>query len=252
MPTPILSAHNLNKSYPTPLGAIPVIKNISVMAQSGEFLCFVGPSGCGKTTLLRLLAGLQQPDAGEVRLKGQNLTGPHADMAVVFQKANLMPWRTVLENALLPLQVQKITGEAAQKQAESILDLVGLADFMGHYPHQLSGGMQQRVAIARAYISDPKVLLLDEPFGALDAMTREKLNQELLRLWQVKQKTILMVTHDINEAVYLADRILVLSQRPALIATEIPVTLARPRSPEILYHPDFTRLAYQVRQAIQL
>ncbi len=211
----------------------------------------MGPSGCGKTTLLRLLSGLLPPDQGQVRLHGQPLPGPSREIGLVFQKANLMPWRTVLDNVLLPLQVQRMLPAEAEQRAVHALELVGLMEFAHSYPRELSGGMAQRVAIARALAHEPQILLLDEPFGALDALTRERLNQELLRVWDASRKTAVMVTHDIREAVFLADRVLVLSQRPARVAAILPITLPRPRSLSLFYSEAFSALAYEVRQAIR-
>lgn len=257
----IIHCHNLSYAYkPTEtsrLGrgdvspGLPVIDNISFEVSRGEFVCLVGPSGCGKTTLLRLLAGLIQPDQGTVYLNDQPLTGPTAKIGVLFQKANLMPWRTVLNNVLLPLQVQQLPSKAAHQRAKQALELVGLADFTTSYPHQLSGGMEQRVAMARALAHQPQMLMMDEPFGALDALSRERLNLELLRVWQLSQMTILMITHDIQQAVFLADRVVVLSQRPAQVTQIIPIGLSRPREPSLIYEAQFNDLAHAVRRAIQ-
>ncbi len=211
----------------------------------------MGPSGCGKTTLLRLLAGLLPPDQGEVRLNDQLLREPCSDIGLVFQTANLLPWRNVFDNILLPLQIQGIPKTQANERVEQALTMVGLSDFADAYPRELSGGMQQRVAIARALVYEPEILLLDEPFGALDALTRERLNLELLQLWQASRKTVVMVTHNIQEAVFLADRVLVLSQRPGRVTADISINLPRPRELPLLYNKRFGALAYQVRQAIQ-
>jgi len=211
----------------------------------------VGPSGCGKTTLLRLLAGLLPPDQGEVRLNDQLLREPCSDIGLVFQTANLLPWRNVFDNILLPLQIQGIPKTQANERVEQALTMVGLSDFADAYPRELSGGMQQRTAIARALVYEPEILLLDEPFGALDALTRERLNLELLQLWQASRKTVVMVTHNIQEAVFLADRVLVLSQRPGRVTADISINLPRPRELPLLYDKRFGALAYQVRQAIQ-
>lgn len=246
----LLSASRITKSYMTAQTRVDAIRQISLQVQVGEFLCLVGPSGSGKSTLLRILAGLLQPDEGQVDFRGVSLTGPSAEMALVFQKANLMPWRQVIDNVRLPLEVQKMPAAEAEHRARELLTLVGLAEFAASYPHELSGGMQQRVAIARALVSDPAILLLDEPFGALDAFTREHLNQELLHIWQQQGKTVVMVTHDIGEAVYLADRVLVLSPRPGTVAATIPISLPRPRQPAMRFEADFNALAFQVRQAI--
>jgi NitT/TauT family transport system ATP-binding protein len=248
---PILEAIHLSKQYATRQGSLSAIEDVSFEVAEGEFLCFVGPSGCGKTTLLHLLAGLVLPSRGHVCLHGQPVESPCQEIGFVFQKANLMPWRTVLDNVLLPLQIQRMSPTEAQQRASHALELVGLTEFAANYPRELSGGMEQRVAIARALAHEPEILLLDEPFGALDALTRERLNQELLRVWEISRKTVAMVTHDIREAVFLADRVLVLSQRPGRVAATVPITLPRPRSLSIFYSEAFSALAYEVRQAIR-
>jgi NitT/TauT family transport system ATP-binding protein len=247
----ILEAIHLGKQYTTRQGSLSAIEDVSFEVSEGEFLCIVGPSGCGKTTLLRLLAGLVLPDEGQVCLHGQPVDGPCQEIGFVFQKANLMPWRTVFDNVLLPLQIQHMPPSEAEERVNDSLELVGLREFAANYPRELSGGMEQRVAIARALAHKPEILLLDEPFGALDALTRERLNQELLQVWGISRKTVVMVTHDIREAVFLADRVLVLSQRPGRVAAIVPVTLPRPRSLSIFYSEAFSALAYEVRQAIQ-
>lgn len=250
---PVLEAINLHKKYTsTRQGTIlPAIQDVSFSLAPGEFLCIVGPSGCGKTTLLRLLAGLIQPDQGEVRLHGEPLRQPSDKIGLVFQKANLMPWRTVADNILLPLQVRHQSLEGAARRVEEALAMVGLADFARSYPRELSGGMQQRVSIARALVYQPEILLLDEPFGALDALTRETLNVQLMELWEASRKTVVMVTHNIREAIFLADRVLVLSQRPGRVVDSITVNFPRPRRLSLLYNSDFAELAYRLRQAIQ-
>jgi NitT/TauT family transport system ATP-binding protein len=184
-------------------------------------------------------------------LHGRPLTGPCREIGVVFQKANLMPWRTVLDNVRLPLQIRHMVPAEATQRAYAALEMVGLHDFVRSYPHELSGGMQQRVAIARALVYEPEILLLDEPFGPLDALTRERLNQELLQVWETNRKTVIMVTHDIREAAFLADRVIVLSQRPGRIADVIPIPFGRPREEALFYDSGFNAVAYQVRRAIQ-
>ena len=252
MSNAILQAIQLYKQYQTRQGEISAVEDISFVVDPGEFLCIVGPSGCGKSTLLRMLAGLIVPDRGEIYLHGQPQTGPSHNIGLVFQKANLMPWRNVLDNVLLPLHLQKIDPAKATQRAKQALELVGLGEFAHNYPHELSGGMAQRVAIARALAHEPELLLLDEPFGALDALTRERLNSELMRVWEISRKTVVMVTHDIREAVFLADRVLVLTQRPGRVAALIPINLSRPRSSSLFYESEtFNNLTYQVRQAIQ-
>lgn len=249
---PILEAINLHKHYTTTRrGVLAAVEDISFSVEPGEFLCIVGPSGCGKTTLLRLLAGLIIPDQGEACLHGQTLREPSSKIGIVFQKSNLMPWRTVFDNVMLPLQVQRLPQSEARSRVEESLAMVGLSDFTKSYPRELSGGMQQRVAIARALVHQPEILLLDEPFGALDALTRENLNMQLMKLWETSRKTVVMVTHNIREAIFLADRVLVLSQRPGRIIDAISVDFPRPRDLSLLYDSDFGALAYKVRQSIQ-
>jgi NitT/TauT family transport system ATP-binding protein len=248
---PILQAESLSKIFDTARGDLLAVANISLAVTPGEFLCIVGPSGCGKTTILQLLAGLLPPTKGRVLLTGTPLTKPPPEISIVFQKPNLMPWRTVLDNVILPLQINGVPSNKAQKNGQKILALVGLGEFAQTYPKELSGGMEQRVAVARALIQQPRILLLDEPFGALDALTRERLNWEILRLWQHQNLTAIMVTHNIREAVFLADRVLVLSPRPATISAEFIINLPRPRPEGIEYSESFGALAYEIRQAIR-
>jgi NitT/TauT family transport system ATP-binding protein len=251
---PILIIRNVNAVFRTDNGGLPVLNNISFAVMPQEFLCILGPSGSGKSTLLRILAGLLPVTSGEVILKGESLDGPRQGVGFVFQKANLMPWRTVLENIILPLEVgekeMSISRAQAAEWAKEMVELVGLQGFDDALPRDLSGGMAQRVAIARALIHDPDVLLLDEPFGALDALTRERMGAELLRIWQARRKTVIMVTHSISEALFMADRVLVISQRPGQIRLDLPVELPRPREDSMRYTPEFGELARQVRAAI--
>jgi NitT/TauT family transport system ATP-binding protein len=252
MAPPVLKTESLYKAFDSPNnGNLLTIANISFTVSSGEFLCIVGPSGSGKTTLLQILAGLLPPTKGQVWLAGALLTKPQPEISIVFQKPDLMPWRTVLGNVLLPLQLQAVPTHEARRRGQEVLALVGLSEFASAYPKQLSGGMEQRVAVARALIQQPTILLLDEPFGALDALTRERLNWELLRLWQSRKLTAVMVTHNIQEAVFLADRVLVLSPRPATISAEFMINLPRPRPKGIEYSEEFGHLAYEIRQAIK-
>jgi NitT/TauT family transport system ATP-binding protein len=248
--TPLLELRHVTKMYGDPADPLHALDDITFQIERGEFVCMVGPSGGGKSTLLRLIAGLLRPSSGEIRLDGEAITGPSARVGIVFQNINLMPWRTVLDNVALPLE---LAGEPKARRypvAESFIELVGLKGFAGLYPHQLSGGMQQRAAIARTLAHDPEILLLDEPFGALDAITREHLNRELLRIQQLKQQTIFMVTHDINEAVFLSNRVLTLSSRPGEIRCDISVPLPYPRTDALLTDPIFLALVRQVRAEI--
>jgi NitT/TauT family transport system ATP-binding protein len=247
----LLIVENIAKTFidgPRPLA---VLQPVSFSLRAGEFVCLLGPSGSGKSTLLRIIGGLVAPDSGKLWFDGQPLIRPRADIGFVFQKTNLMPWRTVIENVLLPIEIQqkKVTVQD-QAHALELLDLMGLSGFEQAYPRQLSGGMNQRVVLARTLIHKPRMLLMDEPFGQLDALTRERLNLELLRLQTVHQKTVLMVTHSINEAVFLADRVLVMSDRPGRIIAQVAIDLPRPRDLSILSAPQFSALAAQVRQHI--
>ena len=247
---PLLTVENLSMDYADGNGTLSVLESLSFQVREGEFLCLVGPSGYGKTTLLRLLAGLEKPRAGQVCLAGKRVFHPRRDVGVVFQEPTLMDWRTVQDNVALPLQMDDVGKDMARGEAQALIDLVGLSGFEGYYPAQLSGGMAQRVALARALVHDPQVLLLDEPFGALDALTREALWQELLRIWQANRKTVVMVTHSVSEAVFLADRVLVLGARPAVVVGEVEIDLPRPRTQETFALPDFGALARSVREAL--
>jgi len=252
---PTLIVRNLSAVFANGNGGLQALDQITFSVYPQEFVCVLGPSGSGKSTLLRILAGLLPPTRGEIIFHGELLTGPRQGVGFVFQKANLMPWRTVLQNITLPLELgedQKNVQprEKLVAQAQEMVELVGLQGFENSLPRDLSGGMAQRVAIARSLVHDPDVLLLDEPFGALDALTRERMGFELLRIWQAKRKTVLMVTHSISEALFLADRVLVLSHRPGQIRLDLPVDLPRPRDEGIRYTPVFGALAQQVRAAI--
>lgn len=248
---PIIQVRNLSAVFPNGNGGLQALQNLSFSVQLQEFLCVLGPSGSGKSTLLRLLAGLIAPTEGNIFYYGdQPLSGPRGGIGFVFQKANLMPWRTVVENIALPLELEHQQQADVLKKAEEMIELVGLSGFEYMYPHDLSGGMAQRVAIARALVHDPDVLLLDEPFGSLDALTRERMGGELLRIWQARRKTVVMVTHSISEALFLADRVLVLSQRPGQIRLDLDVDLARPRNENMRYTDTFGKMVRQVRAAI--
>lgn len=231
-------------------GRTHALDGVSLSVQSGQFVSIVGPSGCGKTTLLRLMGGLLQPSDGEVCLHGRPLHEPRADIGFVFQQPTLLPWRTAIENVALPLEVRGLPLGLRNARARELLRLVGLAGAEQRRPRELSGGMQQRVAIARALAYDPPLLLMDEPFGALDALTRERMNLELLRLWHESKRTIIMVTHSIQEAVFLSDRVLVMSPRPGRICADIAMTMSRPRTLAMMAEPQFGALTLQVRLAI--
>jgi len=247
---PLLIAEHLAYVYPNADGGLQALEQVNLSVCPQEFVCVVGPSGCGKSTLLKLLAGLLRPTAGRVLLGGQPLDGPRRDIGLVFQKANLMPWRSVLANIMLPLELHGAPADEARARALALVELVGLSGFESSLPGDLSGGMEQRVAIARALIQAPAVLLLDEPFGALDALTRERLSAELLRIWEARKTTVVMVTHAIAEALLLADRVLVLTPRPGRVKLALDVPLPRPRHLEMEHSPEFGALARQVRAAI--
>ena len=225
---------------------------LSLDIARGSFLTIVGPSGCGKSTLLKLLLGLIAPSAGEIWLNQQRVQGPQAAIGMVFQTPVLLPWKTALDNVLLPARVLGLELHAARVRAQELLALVGLADFSGRYPHELSGGMQQRVAIARALMQDPEVLVMDEPFGALDAMTRELLNLELLRLWRQAGKTIVFVTHSITEAVFLGTSVLVMSDRPGRLADRVEVDLPAERNLDLISSDAFGVFTRRIRSKFSL
>jgi NitT/TauT family transport system ATP-binding protein len=242
---PILTVDGLSVTFPDDNGGLHALDGVSFSVQPQEFVCVLGPSGSGKSTLLRILAGLLQPTSGSHHFStAQPRTG------MVFQQANLMPWRTAIGNILLPLELQGIPAQEAGRRAQDLIDLVGLQGFESAWPRDLSGGMAQRVAIARALVHDPDILLLDEPFGSLDALTRERMWSELSRIWQARRKTVLMVTHSIGEALFLADRVLVLTQRPGRIKLDLGVDLPRPRLDEVRYTAHFGELARKLKEAI--
>jgi len=245
--TPILTIRDLSAMFTNENGGLRALDNISFNVRPREFVCVLGPSGSGKTTLLRILAGLIPPTSGSFKFG----RGEQPSIGMVFQQANLMPWRTVVENIKLPLEVKGVDETAARKKTMDMIELVGLQGFEDSLPRDLSGGMAQRVAIARALIHDPDLLLLDEPFASLDAMTRERMWTELSRIWQARQKTVIMVTHSINESLFLADRVLVLTQRPGKIKMDVAVDLPRPRKDDIRYTSRFGKFARKLRGAIE-
>jgi NitT/TauT family transport system ATP-binding protein len=212
------------------------LKNINLDIEENEFVCFIGPSGCGKTTLLRIIAGLEEASSGEILIEGQPIKGPGPERGMVFQEYSLFPWRTVLDNVAFGLELKGISKDERHEKARQYLKMVELERFEERYPHELSGGMKQRVAIARALVNDPIAILMDEPFGALDAQTRNIMQSELLRIWEEEKKTVVFVTHSVDEAIYLADRIVIMSARPGNIKDIIKIELPRPRirtSPQV-------------------
>lgn len=244
---PILTVNDLSVVFPDNNGGLRALEDISFEVCPQEFICFLGPSGSGKTTLLKTLAGLLAPSFGSVNF----VQNQQPKIGMVFQQSNLMPWRTVMDNIKLPLELEGVGAEQSRIKAQEMIELVGLRGFEDSWPRDLSGGMAQRVGIARALIHDPDLLLLDEPFGSLDAITRERMWTELSRIWQAKQKTVIMVTHSINESLFLADRVLVLTQRPGKIKFDLKVDLPRPRNDDIRYTPHFGKLARKLREMIE-
>jgi NitT/TauT family transport system ATP-binding protein len=235
-----IQARNVNVTFRPPRRApVRALANLDIAVAEGEFLSIVGPSGCGKSTFLYVLLGLLRPDSGDLSVDGRRISGPGSDRAMVFQEFGLLPWRTVLGNVELGLELKRQPVGMRRAISRRLIDMVGLAGFEGHYPHELSGGMKQRVGLARALATDPEVLLMDEPFAALDAQTRDIMQVELLRIWQQTRKTVLFVTHQIEEAVYLSDRVVVMTRRPGNAKRVFDIELPRPRDYEMRVTPQF-------------
>jgi NitT/TauT family transport system ATP-binding protein len=249
----VISINNLNMVYQTRNAETVALKDATLEVAEGEFISLIGPSGCGKTTLLRIIADLIQPTSGQILVAGKSPRQSRLDReyGYVFQAPALLEWRSVLKNVMLPLEVMKYSQAERMPRAAKLLEMVGLKDFHKSYPWQLSGGMQQRVSIARALAFDPKLLLMDEPFGALDEITREAMNLELLKIWQETKKTVIFVTHSIPEAVFLSTRIVVMTPRPGKIEQVIHVDLPHPRDTETRESQRFFELATEVREALR-
>jgi NitT/TauT family transport system ATP-binding protein len=246
---PLVSISNLMKRYRTlDSGEVQALYDVNLTIDRGSFVVVVGPSGCGKSTLLRILAGILDRSSGSVRMAERTIDGPSRAFGVVFQAPVLLPWRTVLQNTLVPSEIQKLDPSAARARAQGLLAMMGLSEFEEKYPSELSGGMQQRVGICRALVHEPSILLMDEPFGALDAMTRETMNLELLRIWSKQRITIVLVTHSIAEAVFLADKVVVMTPRPGRIAEIIDINLSRPRRLEMFNTAEFGNYVSAVRR----
>jgi NitT/TauT family transport system ATP-binding protein len=241
---------NVTKVFGSGPETVHALGPLDLTIETGSFVSVVGPSGCGKSTLLRLIAGLDALSEGTMRRYGADLDGPSRDVGIVFQDHVLFPWATILDNVLIPADVLSLPKAAARERALRLLDMTGLKDFAGHKPHMLSGGMKQRAAFCRALLADPQMLLLDEPFGALDALTREELSLELSRLWQDLGRTALLITHDIEEAILLGDRVIVMSKRPGRIRLDIPVELPRPRDVNTSKLPRFLEIKHMARGLI--
>ena len=247
---PAIAVQDLAKVYTTRDGPLSALDSVTFEVAETEFVAVVGRSGCGKTTMLKILGGLVAKTGGTVRVDGVEVTRPVRDAGIVFQAPTLLPWRTVLDNVLLPAELLRLDLALARRRARELLELVGLGGFERRLPRELSGGMQQRAAISRALIHDPRLLLLDEPFGALDALTREEMNLELLRIWSERKKTSVLITHSIPEAVFLADRVIVMTPRPGRIAAIVPVTLPRPRTASMRLSPEFAGLVRKIGELI--
>ncbi|MCI7737355.1 MAG: ABC transporter ATP-binding protein [Clostridiales bacterium] len=233
---------NVRKVFNTRNGEMVALNGVSLDIHDNEFICVVGPSGCGKSTLLNIIAGLSEPTSGKVYCDGKEVTGTGTERGVVFQQYALFPWLTVKKNVMFALEMRGIKGKAAEEEAMKYLEMVDLAKFADHYPKELSGGMKQRVAIARAYAAEPEVLLMDEPFGALDAQTRTQLQTELLETWEKKRKTCFFITHDVEEAIILAQRVIIMSARPGRIKDIVDIDIPYPRTQETKMTPHFMEL----------
>jgi NitT/TauT family transport system ATP-binding protein len=247
-----IALHDVCKTYVADGAIVDAVERITVEIRSGEFVSILGPSGCGKSTLLMIVAGLETPTLGVVEVGGRKMTGPRPEIGIMFQDATLLPWKTALDNVLFPFA---ITGKSAinyREDARMLLRRVGLDGFETKRPSHLSGGMRQRVALCRALITRPEVLLMDEPFSALDTITRDEMNVVLTNLWQEFQKTVVFVTHSIREAVFLSDRVLVMSQRPGRLLTDLPIDIPRPRHPAVGETPRFNEICGQLRQMISI
>jgi NitT/TauT family transport system ATP-binding protein len=248
---PLVSLFGVSKQFATRAGIdIVALRDITLTIPRDQFVTLVGPSGCGKSTALKLIGGITPPSEGEVRLNGQRLERPSRKIGMVFQRPVLLPWRNVVDNVLFPIEMLGWSVQAYRDTAKRLIELVGLRGFENALPNELSGGMQQRASICRALIYDPEMLLMDEPFGALDAMTREDLSMELLRIWTERRKTVVFVTHSINEAVLLADRVLVMTARPGQVVMDVPITLPRPRSLSTEFTSEFKDYVQMIRNAI--
>ncbi len=249
--SPFVRVDGVSKVYRAREGRLTALDDVSFALGEGEFVSVVGPSGCGKSTLLMLIAGLTPPTSGRVVIRGCPVRGPFTDLGIVFQRDALLDWRTVQDNVLLPIDVRRLRRQAYVGRASELLGRVGLAGFERSYPWELSGGMRQRVAICRALVHDPPLLLMDEPFGALDALTRDQMVRDLQRIWLATRKTVLFITHSIAEAVFLSDRVLVMSPRPGRLAAVLEVDLPRPRTLALRDTTAFARYSARIRQQFQ-
>jgi NitT/TauT family transport system ATP-binding protein len=246
-----IRVENVRKVYRSGKEAVEAVSGVSFVAHEGEFIAILGPSGCGKSTLLMMCGGLETITSGKISIGGTAVAGPRPSVGVMFQDSTLLPWKTVRENILFPVKIQKRPMAEYRERAEELIELVGLHGFAESKPHQLSGGMRQRVAICRALVTDPDILLMDEPFSALDAMTRDEMNDALLDIWDRYRKTGLFVTHSIREAVYLADRVLVMTRRPATVVADIRIPFGRPRDNSVGGRAEFNDICAELRSMIE-
>ena len=248
---PAIALTGVSKTFATASGElVRALDNTNLTVHAGEFITVVGASGCGKTTLLRLIAGLERCSSGTIAVNGAPQVGPSEQVGIVFQDPTLLPWRTVMQNVLLPVEVLRLDARKHGERAKALVETVGLKDFGNKYPHELSGGMRQRVAIARALVHDPAMLLMDEPFGALDALTRDQMNLELLEIWSATRKTVLLITHSITESIFLADRVIVMSPRPGRVVEEIAVDFPRPRTLDMINSETFGTHVRRIRELL--
>jgi NitT/TauT family transport system ATP-binding protein len=247
-----IHGRNVNLTFRPPnRRPVRALHAFDIDVREGEFLSIVGPSGCGKSTFLNIVLGLIKPDSGELRMRGRPIAGPGSDRAMVFQEFGLLPWRTVQSNIELGLELKGVSAERRRKASRHFIEMVGLTGFETHYPHELSGGMKQRVGLARALATDPDVLLMDEPFAALDAQTRDLMQVELLRIWQEARKTVLFVTHQIDGAIYLSDRVVVMTRRPGHAKRIFGIALPRPRDYEMRVTPEFNDLKLAIWNSLK-
>lgn len=248
---PEIDVAAVSKSYGRDRDIVHAIGQVSMGIRHNEFVSILGPSGCGKSTLLLMIAGLVAPSGGTISIQGRRVEGPRRSNGIVFQNAILLPWRTILDNVLLPIELMGERVSAYRDYALELLETTGIADFADRLPHELSGGMRQRAGICRALVHRPMLLLMDEPFSALDAMTRDEMNLELLRIWDRDRKTVVFVTHSVSEAIFLSDRVIVMSRRPAEVIEDVVIRLPRPRAIEVQETQQFTHLRAHVRSLIQ-
>ena len=249
---PVIRLEGVRKSYTMADGSMLAVSDATFSVQDGEFVSILGPSGCGKSTLLMIIAGLRSVTAGRVLIDDVLVTGPQTDVGIVFQTDVLLEWRTALDNVLLQATIRKLPRASYRQKALDLLSSVGLRDFEHRYPAQLSGGMRQRVSICRALVHNPRILLMDEPFGALDALTREQMQEDLQALWMTERKSVVFITHSIPEAVFLSDRVVVMTHRPGQVEKIVPIVLPRPRDQNTLILPEFTQYVAQIRQLFRL